>query len=235
LIPGKRYFKYINFWLNLFFKLLVKLRIISWIVQKKWLYDIYKGQTDWYIEKKWLINSFKYISWFFIYEWEHIRFKDITINNQYIKRANKFINWLPDDTYKIFIHIRRWDYLEWSVMWQKNLTLPINFYKKQIKYFLNKYKNISFVFLSDDIKWCKKEFDYLQNSLFSENDLWTDFALMTLCDWAIISASTLSYLWAYFMDNKIEIFAPKYWLGYSKKTRYPKGINTKKFTYIDIV
>jgi hypothetical protein len=70
--------------------------------------------------------------------------------------------------------------------------------------------------------------------MVSENDIGTDFAIMTLCDWAIISASTISYLWAYFMRNKIGIFAPKYFLWFIKKTWYPDWIETKKIDYINI-
>lgn len=228
-------YRYLNYWLNKFFSILARLRIITWIYQNIWYYNWYRWRVKWYYIKKWLFKNLKYIDWYFIYEDKHIVWEKININKKYINNAKNIVNSLDKNNYKVFIHIRRWDYLERSVMWKNNLSLSIEFYKNQIEYFLNKYKNINFIFLSDDIKYCKEEFSYISKiSYFSNNDLWTDFTLMTLCDWAIISASTLSYLWAYFMDNKIEIFAPNYWLWFKNKIWYPSWIETEKFSYRNI-
>ncbi len=234
LIPNKKYFRYINFILNKIFLVLWKFRIITHIKQNKILKKWFLIESKWYSEKKWLLSSIKYVDWFFVYEDKHIIWKKIKIKDFYLQKAKNFLAKIPAKNKKIFVHIRRWDYLEWSVMWQKNLTLTISFYKNQIEYLLQKNKDISFIFLSDDINWCKKEFNYLGNSYFSENDLWTDFALMILCNWAIISPSTLSYLWAYFMNNEIEIFSPKYWLWFKNKIWYPDWIYTKKFNFINL-
>jgi len=234
LIPNKKFFRYINFWLNKLFLILAKFRIINYIKQKKIRKKWFLIETKWYKESKWIFSFVKYIDWFFIYEWDHIKDKTIQIKNIYLNKAKKILEKLPKNNFNIFIHIRRWDYLEWSVMWTNNLSLPIEYYKKQINYFIDKYKNTNFVFLSDDINWCKKEFYYLKNSYFSENDLWIDFALMILCDWAIISPSTLSYLWAYFMNNKIEVFAPNYFLGFKVWTWYPDWIFTNKINFLKI-
>jgi hypothetical protein len=62
------------------------------------------------------------------------------------------------------------------------VSLPLQYYKNQIGFFQKKYKNIYFVFLSDDAEYVKHEFNYLKNKMVSENDIGTDFAIMTLCD-----------------------------------------------------
>lgn len=235
LIPNKKYFRYINFILNKIFLVLWKFRIITHIKQNKILKKWFLIESKWYSEKKWLLSSIKYVDWFFIYEDQHIIWKKIKIKDFYLQKAKNFLAKIPAKNKKIFVHIRRWDYLDRSVMWQKNMTLPISFYKNQIEYLLQKNKDISFIFLSDDIDFCKKEFDYISKiTYYSNNDLWTDFALMTLCDGAIISASSLSYLWAYFIKNPIVLFAPNHFLGFKIWSWYPDWIFTKKMDFVKI-
>lgn len=227
-------FRYINFWFNKLFFILGKFRIITHIKQKYIVHNWFSIQTKWYTMSRWLFRNIKYIDWFFVNENEHIIWKELKINQKHIRKAQKFLFQIPKNYYKVFVHVRRSDYLEWAVLWQKDLSLPLKYYKDQIDFFQKKYKNIFFVFLSDDVNYVRREFAYLKNVLFSENNLWTDFTIMTLCDWAIASVSTLSYLWAYFMKNTIEIFAPKYWLWFKKKIWYPEWITTEKFNYITI-
>lgn len=234
LIPNKKYFRYINFFLNKIFFLLAKIKVIWLITAKTKKINWEQYETNDYSIKKWLFNKIKYISWFFQYEDNHIKEK-ITIKSQYLKEAENILDGFSLYEYKIFVHIRRWDFIDWSVMWNNNLTLPIKFYKDQISFFQKKYKNIVFVFLSDDIARCKNNFGYIWiNTYFSENSLWIDLALMTICDWAVISPSSLSFMWAYNMNKKIEIFAPNYWLGFKNKKWYPEWIQTGKFKYVDI-
>ncbi len=227
-------YKYFNYFFDKFFLILAKLRIITWIYQNKIIYyEWYSWQNKWYFIKRWLINNLKYIDWFFIYEWKHLKTQSIEIKEKFLKKAKTILNNFNNKNYNIFVHLRRWDYKNWSVLWKTDLTIDNNYYITQIKYFEKKY-NCNFIFLSDDIKWCKKEFSSLRNSYFSTNDLWTDFAIMTLCNGWIISPSTLSYIWAYFQNQKIEIFAPNYWLWFKSNMWYPKWIQTKKFSYINI-
>ncbi len=228
------FFRYVNFWLDKIFAILARLRIITWIHQILWSYWTFPWMIRWHSIKKWLLKNIKYIEWFFIYEDDHIIWKKLNINQELIGKAKKFLSSIPENYYRVFLHIRRWDYLEWSVFAQTDLSLPLNYYKQQIDFFQKKYKTVSFIFLSDDIEWCKKEFDYIENKVFSNNDLGTDFAIMKQCDGAIISPSTLSFLWAYFMKNKLEIFAPKYWLWFKDKIWYPEWMETKRFNFIDI-
>jgi len=228
-----KYFRYINFWLNKIFFILAKCRIITYVRQKYIYHGWFSIQTTWYVISKGLFWKIKFIDWFFVNEDKHIIWKSLSIHKKYIHTANNFLSQIPKDYHKVFVHIRRWDYLEWSVLWQKDVSIPPSYYKDQIDFFQKKYKNVFFVFLSDDIDYVKNEFGYLKNALFSKNDFWTDFAIMTLCDGAILSVSTLSYLWAYFMKNRIEIFAPKYRLWFKKKIWYPEWIVTEKFDFVD--
>lgn len=233
IIPTWSFFKYINFWLNKLFFILGKCRIITHVRQKHIIYDWFLIWAKWYTTSIWLFKSIKYIDWFFVNEDKHIIWKEIQINQKYIKKAQRFLSQIPESYYKIFVHIRKCDYLEWSIMGQADVSLPLDYYIKQIKFFQKKYKNIYFIFLSDDIKSIKKDFLHINNVFFSENDLWTDFAIMTLCDWWVISSS-FSYVWWYFCKNKIEVICPKYFLWFKNKYWYPEGIRTEKFNYSEI-
>lgn len=231
IIPTWKIFRYINFWLNKFFLILAKYRIITHITQKKIVYKWFSIEKKWFFIHKWLFKHIRYIDWFFINEDSHIIWKKIKIHQKYIKKAQDFLSQIPKDYYKVFIHIRRWDYLNWSVMWDTDLSLPLSYYKGVIDLFQKKYNSVEFIFLSDDVKYIESNFFDLKNKIISKNSIWTDLAIMTLCDWAVISPSSISYLWAYFMKNTLEIFAPNYWLWFKQKKWYPEWINTEKFNY----
>lgn len=233
-VPTGNFARYINFWCDQFFRILAKLRVINGIYQKMGEYKDYPGNIEWYDKTSWFLWMFTYIDWFFVYDSTHLQHCIPVLKKNYLLAAQDWLDDIPKDSKKIFVHIRRWDYLEWSVMGKNNLSLPLSFYKDQILYFQERYPKMSFIFLSDDIAWCKVQFAYLSDTFYSENDVGTDFAIMTLCDGAIISASTLSYLGAYYMKPKVEIFAPKYWLGFQDKIWYPEGIDTSKFHYTEI-
>jgi len=100
----------------------------------------------------------------------------------------------------------------------------MSYYKEQINYFLNNYKDNFFVFLCDEPELIEKEFNYLENKIISKNNLpGTDFAIITKCKSGILSTSTFGWWGAYMIENKGIIFAPKYWLGFNSKIEAPKG------------
>lgn len=108
------------------------------------------------------------------------------------------------------VHVRRGDYM--------NLTdfhspCSIEYYKKAI----DKIGNGHFVFISDDIEWCKENFkgDNIHYSPFIDEI--EDLALMSICDNQIIANSSFSWWGSYLCDFEDKIvIAPKKWFG-------PKG------------
>jgi hypothetical protein len=54
-----------------------------------------------------------------------------------------------------------------------------------------------------------------------ENDYATDFAIITLCDAAILSPSSFSWWGSYMMKKRDIFFAPKHWLGWKSKIDVP--------------
>jgi hypothetical protein len=217
LIPDNKIIKYIIWKFGRgFLRILGKIRLFDYYEQE------YKNtHLDKYIHKKGLISSIKIIN-FGYYQSEMFFRKDIKnkliIKRKYLNEAMKIIK-----PFKIrdlvFVHIRRGDYVELGG------NLPKEYYKKSIEYFKNKLNDPFFIFLSDDIEWVKKEFNFLKDiSYFSENNLYIDFTLMTLCEYGIMSNSTFSYWGGYLMKNRKEVLFPKYWLGYKEKRYSPIGI-----------
>ena len=68
-----------------------------------------------------------------------------TIRDTYIQKANEYLKDIPKKNIKIFVHIRRGDYLEWSVLGKKNPSLPLAYYKNQIDWFILNYDNPFFI------------------------------------------------------------------------------------------
>ncbi len=158
----------------------------------------------------------------------------IKIKKNHVDMAYKLLSCIPEDSYKIFIHVRRGDYLNWSVFGE-NPTLPASYFHKQINWFNNNRKNCFFLFLSDDPKFIENEFSYIKNKAFSANNhVGADLAIMSMCDGAVLSNSSLSWWGAYLMRNRDIVFAPKYWLGFKTEIWYPYNINQNFFKIVEI-
>lgn len=126
----------------------------------------------------------------------------------------------------ISIHVRRGDYLN-SGNYEIHGVLPISYYSKAIEV-INNYiqKPIYYVF-SDDIIWCKANFNYLDYHInFISNinsDSWVDMYLMSLCKHNIIANSTYSWWSAWLNQNEDKIVvSPKKWFSTGKDNIIPE-------------
>jgi len=186
LAPDNRIIKYIIWKIGrIFLKILGKIRLFDYYEQRK-----QTTYLDQYIYKKGLLSFVKIVN-FGYYQSEKFFKKNIkeklVIKDKYLKKAFQIINNFRNKDL-IFVHIRRGDYVNLDA------SLPKEYYQKSIDYFINKLKNPYFIFLSDDIEWVKREFSYLKDlAYFSNNGLYVDFALMTLCEYGVMSNSTFSY------------------------------------------
>jgi hypothetical protein len=117
----------------------------------------------------------------------------------------------------VSIHIRRGDYLS-KKLFEKDITLPVNYYKISIDYIKKKIPNPIFFIFSDDIMWVKnilkKELPFIHivdNSKY-KNSPKIDFFLMSICKHNIIANSTYSWWAAWLNKNKSKIIiAPSDW------------------------
>ena len=115
----------------------------------------------------------------------------------------------------VSIHIRRGDYLQLS---DYHFNLQMDYYKKSIDLFDDDTK---FLIFSNDLEWCKENFNFLNNCKFSEtNDDWEDIILMSTCRDNIIANSSFSWWGAWLNTNETKkVIAPKKWFG----PRYAKN------------
>jgi hypothetical protein len=156
---------------------------------------------------------------------EDFEFKDEILNpcNEFISSFNKII----------FLHVRRGD----NVGREDFHPIPtFDYYSKALEHF----DSDSTVFVStDDVQWCKEQpFFSDERFLLNENVEeysfqgkegdgvyrkskipYTDLCLMSLCDGAILSPSTLSWWGAWLQKNRSNpVIAPNPWFG--KKLSY---------------
>lgn len=123
-------------------------------------------------------------------------------------------NWKPIKD-SVSVHIRRGDYLTLS---HKHPPISIEWYENS----MSRLKNKTFYFFSDDIDWCKINFEHHKNCVFiSYGNETDDLKAMANCEHQIMSSSTYA-LWGYFLNlnpNKIGII-PKLWFteGYPDDT-----------------
>jgi hypothetical protein len=115
------------------------------------------------------------------------------------------------------VHVRRGDYLKSS---GAHPTQDIDYYKKAFDIFD---KKITYLIFSDDINWCKNNFNFLNKKIFIENSKdYEDIYLMSLCNNNIIANSTFSWWGAWLNLNKSKkVIAPNKWFGLNRK------LNTK--------
>ena len=107
------------------------------------------------------------------------------------------------------IHVRRGDYI----------NLPNHHPTQSMDYYKNAIKMIgmekSYLIFSDDIEWCKLNFDFLENKIFvNGNTDFQDLYLMSKCNDNIIANSTFSWWGAWLNQNpNKKVIAPKIWFG----------------------
>lgn len=98
----------------------------------------------------------------------------------------------------ILISIRRGDFVNHADYFQ----LPVHYYLNSLIQFFPDWESCNLIVLSDDIKYCKFHFSFLENVFFGEglNEV-EQLCLGSLCDDFIISNSTFSW-WTAWLGEK---------------------------------
>ena len=106
----------------------------------------------------------------------------------------------------VSLHIRRGDYLNVKPddFYQYNEVATPAYYKSAMNIMNSKFGNCKFFVFSNDLEWCRKEFNNLDVYFVDCNigkDSWRDMFLMTLCNHHIIANSTFSW-WGAWLSNR---------------------------------
>jgi hypothetical protein len=144
------------------------------------------------------------------------------LKNIYTEILNKY-----DFENSVSIHVRRTDYLSNFHIYEK---LTLIYYKKALDYLNSLNMKISKIYIfSDDIEWCKVNFNFLENKIFVQDNIdIIDLFLMSRCENNIICNSTFSWWAAFLNKNKSKkIICPKLW--------YVKNNEIKNFVYDDLI
>ena len=131
-------------------------------------------------------------------QYKDIILTDFTFNNIILDFSKKYIDSIRIINHSLVaIQIRRTDYLTTNGFISPNIDNIIN----SIIYYKNKFTTVIFIFVSDDINWCKNNFSNINNTYFSNNNEVIDLCIMSLCDHQIISASSFGWWGAYLNPN----------------------------------
>jgi hypothetical protein len=134
------------------------------------------------------------------------------------------------------VHVRRGDFLtsDKGYASHNGWALPKKYYDLCI---CKLPKNLTYIFLTDDKTYVKKEFSHIPKKLISELDDISDLYLIGRCKYKILANSSFS-LWGGFFGNLSNdiVYVPKYLIGWSKKKWYPFDISNlfKKWNYEEI-
>lgn len=123
----------------------------------------------------------------------------------------------------VSMHIRRGDYLKYS---EYGNVATLNFYKQAINYINDNVDNPYFFVFSNDLDWCKKQFQQ-KNFIFidcnSKENSWRDMYMISACKHHINANSTFSWWGAWLSKEKGITIVPKQFLqNIVTKDIYPK-------------
>ena len=162
------------------------------------------------------------------------KINNLAIKNSYVEVAIRYLELIPDKFNRVFIHVRRGDYINFTVFGKRGASLPVSYYKDRIQWFEENIENPFFVFLTDDADFVEHCFHDVSNKVISNNSMFVDFAIITMCEYGVMSNSSFSWWAAYMMRNRKKVFAPKYWLGWKSEVEFPKGV-TPSFSEVAAV
>lgn len=149
--------------------------------------------------------------------------------------AQKF-DWLKKEQKIVTIHVRRTDYqsaFTYLDLGSGDLSLPMTYYHQVIRQ-IHQPENF-YVFISDDIAFVKKEFNYLEKKFFSEESEIIDFQLMQNADVCVLANSSFSWWSAYLNQKATTVYCPKYYLGFLKEIEYPTHIYPEHWIQIPVI
>jgi hypothetical protein len=103
----------------------------------------------------------------------------------------------------------------------------VSYYEKAAKELYGEdIKDIHFIICSDDIKWCKKNFNFPIMTFVEGERNFIDMFIMSMCKDNIIANSSFSWWSAWLNKNENRVVAPNLWFG-------PEIILSTKDIYAD--
>ena len=142
-----------------------------------------------------------YVGYWQRLDFSHLRPTLLQELNFIVPETDTFVGYkqlIQQSENSVMLHLRRIQYSE---------LLGLDYYYKGIEYILSKTKDVTIYIFSDDIEWCKKNFQIESKHYFVENfdDELYELKLMSLCHHFVIANSTYSWWGAWLSENKNKI------------------------------
>ncbi|NIJ42051.1 hypothetical protein FHS78_002342 [Parvibaculum indicum] len=147
------------------------------------------------------------------------------------KPASDFLARLPEGP-KAFIHVRRGDYRHWRIF-DRSPLLHLDYFRQGKRKIESTAPGTQFIVLSDEPEAVTDMLSEPDTHLFTGQNVYEDFGLMTLCDGGVVSNSTLSWWGGFFSNRSLPVIAPQGWLGFTVGIEYPVGIVAPWMTPIE--
>ena len=161
-------------------------------------------------------------------------YKDFTLKNEISIEAKRYL-YLIQNSKSVSIHIRRGDYIQNVHTNNVHGICAIEYYEQAVSYITKRVDSPYFYIFSDDIAWCKENFNFIENKLYIDEtkSAFDDLELMKNCQHNIIANSTFSW-WAAWLNenNNCIIICPKNWFANTKMQEESKDILPKAWVKI---
>lgn len=161
-----------------------------------------------------------------------------SINDVYLAKARQ---WLADHDINqlsdiLYLHIRRTDFSVWPTADHPAL-LDLDWYTSNISRFTPLCDIKQILVFTDDPSFVLSRLS-LPKLLFVNEDPFTEFAIMSLCPFGILSPSSFSW-WASYLSSRSSsptlFLAPLYWAGHRLSVWYPKHIYSHHLVYTPVM
>ncbi len=159
---------------------------------------------------------------------------DFKLKANDLDKANKILESIPNDNRKVFVHVRRGDYIFEKYLDKQGIDLPKQYFLDAIEKIRLEVKNPFFVFLSDDAGFVECCYEDIKTKYISKNSMTVDLALMSLCEYGIVSNSSFSWWGAYMMHDRKKVIFPKYWYGWKSKVESHLDIQPRWAEVIEV-
>lgn len=136
--------------------------------------------------------------------------------------ANRKVLQAIEDTTSVSVHVRRGDYLLSENENTFGNICTLDYYKKAVDYLKNRSEELTWFIFSDDIDWCMKHFDFIDNKQFVVGNRgklsYLDMYLMSKCKYNIVANSSFSWWGAWLNKNPNKIvIAPNRWINNNQR------------------
>lgn len=141
--------------------------------------------------------------------------EDFTPKSDISEKAQGYLKDI-ENTNSVSLHIRRGDYISDPTANNFHGVTNIEYYNRAVDYVNDQVSEPVYYIFSDDIAWCKNNFDFLENKIFVDDtsSAIDDLELMKRCKHNIIANSSFSWWAAWLNENSNKIvITPKVWFS----------------------